>query len=543
MSNRILSTRLFRGVSIVLGVGWLFASDGYIQECQTGHALTPSEHGKRIADPPDNPPVFDVLLRPIRGGAPEVKAIEVRAELRDSPARGKAFSLQAAITYASIAGIAERIQKLEVRDASGVVPLSVEDDRANRGGMPYFRHWRAGRDVAYPVFITYRSLPQSTPGVPGPQFSFRAHAGGVSAAGCGFLALPEDSGTFLTQFRWDLSELDRGATAASSFGEGDFEFRGPLWGLTQGYYMAGPLGRRPSGRGTAFVGYWLGKPPFDPETEMAWASKCYAGQGQYFRDVKPPTYRMFVRTLPDSPRYMGGTALGASFMLAMGARQDQLVGDAPRETIAHEMMHMFVGSSEGKHAGPWYNEGLTEYYTHLLLLRTGLVSVEAYARVVNHSVANYYSNPYRNHSAAALAELGFSAGGVGAASAQNVAYTRGRLYFATVDAKIRAASGGRRKLDDVILPLLKERARRQESGTPGVDVPTLVAALEIEYGPDARADFESVIVRGETIVPPANAFGPGFERRAKKYRVNEKDAYGYEWVRDPSIPDDQVRKW
>ncbi len=145
--------------------------------------------------------------------------------------------------------------------------------------------------------------------------------------------------------------------------------------------------------------------------------------------------------------------------------------------------------------------------------------------------------PYRNESAESIARLGFSTG-VGAGSAQNVPYLRGSLYFADVDAQIRRASGGQRKLDDVILALFEQR-RQGEALTAD----NLVDALVDEIGPAARDQFEAVILRGETFVPEPGAFGPGFLRRERKLKVNGQEVVGYEWVRDPSVPDARCREW
>jgi predicted metalloprotease with PDZ domain len=212
----------------------------------------------------------------------------------------------------------------------------------------------------------------------------------------------------------------------------------------------------------------------------------------------------------------------------------------PRNTLTHEVDHMFVGqlSSAGGGAGAtWYNEGLNVYYTRLLLLRSGLAPVSEYERDVMASVRGYYSNPFRNASADSLSRVGFSAG-IGGASAQNVAYTRGSLYFADVDAKIREASDGRRKLDDVILPLTARRRRGER-----IDQAALLDALVKEIGPSARDEFEAVIVRGETINPAPNAFGPCLERRPAKYSAAGTEVNGYEWVRVASIPDERCRAW
>jgi hypothetical protein len=80
-----------------------------------------------------------------------------------------------------------------------------------------------------------------------------------------------------------------------------------------------------------------------------------------------------------------------------------------------------------------------------------------------------------------------------------------------------------------------------------------VQAVTKEIGPSARAQFEGVILRGETIVPASDAFGPCFERRAAKLTPPGRGGRGaggttdaapidaYEWVRVESIPDERCR--
>lgn len=486
----------------------------------------------------ESPPAFDVAIRPVRGGGPEVTAIEFRMELRGAlDPKAQPLSLRVPVTYAGRGGIADRVDSLVVRDASGAVSLKVEDDPANPGGFPYYRHWRAERAVIPPVVVTYRMRSFTGVATPGPQFDFYSHGGGISGGGMALFALPENIGVVSSRVKWDLSDLAPGSVAASTYGEGDFELRGPVEQLTQAYYMAGPLGHyAPPESTSGFHAYWLGQPAFDPQKEMAWTYQAYEYLRRFYRDTTTSSYRVFVRALPGTG---GGTALQNSFMLgtAPGAADPTKTG--PRATLAHEMGHMWVGGLSGGGVGgtTWFNEGLNVYYTRLLLLRSGLAPAIDYERDINQTARAYYTNSYRNASADELARLGFSRG-VGARSAQNVPYTRGSLYFADVDAKIRAASGARRKLDDVILALF-ERRRSGEEITPDA----LVDALVKEIGPAAREKFEAVIVRGETIAPESGAFGPCFERRPAKFEVEGKEVDGFEWVRAPSIPETRCREW
>src|SRR5262245_28246449 len=98
-----------------------------------------------------------VVVRPVRGGGDNVTELSIRWELRGRGPNAQRLSIRAPIVYASVAGIADSIQDLAVRDAKGVVPLRHDDDPVNPAGFPYFRHWRGERDVVPPVIATYRA--------------------------------------------------------------------------------------------------------------------------------------------------------------------------------------------------------------------------------------------------------------------------------------------------------------------------------------------------------------------------------------------------
>src|SRR5512142_1205347 len=196
--------------------------------------------------------------RPVRDGSSEVVAVAV-AETLSSASDPGGFSLRAPITYAGVRGIAERIQRLVVRDSIGDLPLEASDEPADPGGFPNYRHWRATRPVHGAITISYRALVQPPPGR-GPPFGIRAYAGGVSGAGSGFLVLPEHQGNVRSRVHWDLTDLTAGATAMATYGDGDFERSGDPDELMQTWIMAGPLGRfRGTGTARGFSAAWLGQ--------------------------------------------------------------------------------------------------------------------------------------------------------------------------------------------------------------------------------------------------------------------------------------------
>ena len=483
-------------------------------------------------------PEVIISLRPLRNGGPEVVALAVRAEARAiGAAASRSFRVSTPITYAGVRNIADRVDSLVLRDASGIVPLTIQDDASNPGGFPYYRHWRATRAVVAPVVLTYRMRPFAGTQRPGPQFDFYAHAGGISSGGMALLVLPESLGVVRARVHWDLGDLASGSTAATTFGDGDFELRGSVENLAQGFYAAGPLGHFTTGSSSGLRAYWLGQPQFDPRQEMSWAADAHAYFKKFYRDTTTSTYRIFIRAIPGVPR-LGGTALGRSFMLGVTAGSGDPNVTSPREMIAHEMGHMWVGGLAGGGEGAgatWFTEGLNVYYTRLLLLRSGLDSVVAYERSVNSSASAYYSSPFRNASADSLGKLGFSVG-VGAGSAQNVPYQRGSLFFADIDEKIRSASGGRHTLDDIMLPLFERRARGDR-----LDEQMLLDALAKELGSKVREQFDAVIVHGATLDVAAGAFGPCFDRRA--VHATAAGPQGYEWTRVAGVADETCRKW
>ena len=484
----------------------------------------------------ESPRIFDTTIRPVRDGGTEVAAIAVRSVIRNGELpSGHRLSLTAPIVYASVTGVADRVQNLTVTDRAGVVPLSVENDPPVAGGFPYFRHWRVARDVTFPVTITYRSLVEPTSARRGPPFGIRPSEGGVSGAGSGFLVIPENAGTTESRVQWDLGDLQAGSLAASSFGDGDFTLAGPPAQLMQGWYMAGPAGRFPAtGDVNGFSATWLGSPPWNPLVEMPQTSRIYSYLAGFFDYLgPPPRYRVFVSVF-QTPPFGGGTALTNSFMLTRGPPQPDESARAPQGTLFHEMIHGFVGGIEGPvGVTSWFSEGLTSYYTTQLQLRGGFTNVDQYGASINEISREYYTNPARNWSAARIVEVGFADNDI-----RHLPYRRGELYFADLDSRIRAASNGARSLDMVMREVFE---RRRQGWRFDHDAWRQIVTREL--GPQAAAEFDALIIEGTaTLVPASDAFGPCFTREPTTFTVEQRTVEGYRWVRVPNVADAQCAR-
>jgi predicted metalloprotease with PDZ domain len=227
----------------------------------------------------------------------------------------------------------------------------------------------------------------------------------------------------------------------------------------------------------------------------------------------------------DTPPFGGGTALTNSFMLSRGLAQPGESTQGPQGLLFHEMIHGFVGGIEGPQGvTSWFSEGLTSYYTTVLELRGGFGSVAEYGESINAVARDYYTNEARNWSAARIVETGFNNNDI-----RHLPYRRGQLYFADLDSKIRAASGGRRNLDLVMRELFERRR-----GGWRFDHDAWREIVTREAGPQAAAEFDALIIDGTaTIVPASDAFGPCFARQPTRFGEVE----GYRWERVAGVPD------
>ena len=481
-----------------------------------------------------------ITLRPVRNGGPQVVAVGVREEIRGSIAQARQpFSLRVPIVYTSRGGIADRVDSLVVRDASGPVPLRVENDPTNASGYTYYRHFRAERPVQTPIVVTYRMrpVPRATGG---PQFEFYAHDGGISSHGSQLYVLPENMGAANLRVRWDLSELEPGSIAAASLGEGDLQFTARPDTLVGSYYMVGPLGvYEPPKAGTGFKLWWLGRTAYDPRKEAAWLFQAYENMRTFFRDPDSSPFRMFTRAVGQG----GGTAGGRTFMGAVAAGNMDSTVQSPRVNHAHEASHYFVGGIRGDSGAggtPWYGEGMNTHYTRLLLVRAGLLPVSSYLNEINMYARNYYTNPYRNLSADSIRKIGYSSG-FGSSGAQNLAYTRGSMFWGDIDYQLRQKTNGRVTLDDVLVPLIVERRK----GKP-FTVNVLFDALAKHLGRSVYDQLDAVIMRGETLAPASGAFGPCLQRKDTTFTEaggSNRHVPGYVWTRVASVPDEECRKW
>lgn len=476
------------------------------------------------------PETAAIVLRPVTDGA-AVTAIDIDMTLNVT---GE-LKLDAPVVYPGAPGTADRMTNIVVTDRRGTVPLTMTEDKAVPGGFPYMRHWTSDRAVAGPVKVRYRTLIQPPKGPGGPAFGVRAVDKGVAGAGSTLLLVPDRPAIAKTSVKWDLSALPKGSIAAMSHGDGNFTVAGPPAVLTQDWFMAGPLGRYPAkGAADGFSGYWLGTPTFDAPKELAWTARAHKYLVEHFPHLRPAQpYRVFLQFRTEAP-FGGGTALHQSFMLSRGPLREGEQRIAPRLTLFHEMIHMWVGAIEAPVGiQSWFSEGLTTYYQGELPARGGFITIDEYGKEINDIAESYYTNKARNMSAEAITKVGFSDEQV-----RHLPYRRSALYFADLDSRIRAKSGGARDLESLLFPLFLAREKGER-----FDQARWIALVTAELGPEEKGRFERLIIEGsDTIEPASDAFGPCFEREATNFSRDGKSFAGFRWVRKQGVADDSCKR-
>jgi predicted metalloprotease with PDZ domain len=444
-------------------------------------------------------PTLTVSLAPAAPDAKgEIGFVDVMVTSSFETAKAGEPLLRLALVSSNVQTTAKDLIGLQASDAAGPLALTATDDGAER-------RWSADRAVAGPITVRYRAPITNAPNPRGaaPPFELRSEGGGFSAAGVSFLVLPKTEVPHQLAVRWTLPA---GAVALSSLGPGDShgDKPEPVSRLDSAFFMGGALGLYPRVTPRAgFFSAWQGQPPFDADAVMTWTQGLYGDYLKIFRAQGNPPFGVFLRGNPINPG--GGVELAGSFVGTFGPKTE---AEDLKITLAHEMVHTFVGALDGDDlAASWFSEGLAVFYERALPLRAGKISTDAFLRDLNSTAGRYYTNALI---AAPNSEI--PARFWADTRIRVLPYDRGAMYFAVVDDQIRKYSGGKRSLDDLVLAML---ARRQQGQS--VNEAAWVALLRGELGEPGVAQFEAMKA-GATQLPAPDAFGPCFTRTTKLLR-------------------------
>ncbi len=460
----------------------------------------------------DATPALTVTLSPAPPDAQgDIRYLDVKivADAVDAAA-GEAF-LRLPLVSSNVQGVADALMGFRVADTKGPLKqLTTHDDPANAPAG--YRHWSANRAVQGPVTIEYRVPITNALNARGaaPPLELRTEEGGFSGSGGIFLVLPESPKLYRNAIRWNLAAVGPHAMGLSSLGAGDVTSVTPMSAdaLASTYFMGGNIHHFPDVLPVGgFSSVWQGEPPFDAHALMRWTQTLYGSYLKFFHAPPSQPYGVFLRRNPVNAG--GGVEIGHSFV---GTFDKNTKAEDLKLTLAHEMVHTFVGGLDGNDelSLSWYSEGLAVYYERLLPLRAGVLSPSQYLADLNRTAGRYYTDLLNDAPNDEIAAKFWADTRI-----RVLPYDRGAMYFAQLNSEIRKASGGKRSLDDLVLTMVD----RRRQGLP-VDTATWINLVEQELGSRGKQEFESMLA-GKLIVPAPDSFGPCYTRTTVPLRRYE----------------------
>ena len=436
-------------------------------------------------------PLATVLIKPSK--VVDAKApVEVTMTIPNVSAPAGEPFVSAGLFTPGLSRPAELIS-LSVSDAAGPVPLTIQP--AQNG----LRRWVAGRAISGQAVLKYSLLAENIPALSGgPPTALRVDGPGVSGVGQALMITPEVKGDYRIALKWDVSAMGPCVEGVSSWGDGDVMVpAGPLGQLTRGVYMAGPLQRETHG---AFSAVWItGEPSFDPRPSMKWTADLHKFMSGYFKDKSEPPYRVFMRFNPMNAG--GGAALTHSFLVTYGKG---VTGESFKAILGHEMTHTWTAAEA---VGKWYSEGNAVFYQAMIPWKAGLFTTDQYLQDINETAYRYFTNALRDAPDSEIVPRFWEDTRI-----RVLPYDRGAMYFAVLNGKIRRASDGKRRVDDLILVMM-QRAKDRQPVTEEV----WVDLVRKELGEEGVAVHKSMMAGG-LMLPESGDFGSCFRRATTKMR-------------------------
>jgi hypothetical protein len=257
----------------------------------------------------------------------------------------------------------------------------------------------------------------------------------------------------------------------------------------------------------------FGYTTFDPRPVAADTAAFRTAAGEFFgeRGGLPQTFLI----VPE-PRPVG------SFVAARRTRGVLLhVGPGEpwsgplRISTAVEVLHawvgerLWIGPEEPARAaeGMWFEGGVTRQLARDLLFRFGLLTPSEVEAEVNGLEAVVATSPHASKSNAELAAH------IDDPGVTTYLVARGALYALRVDAGIRARSGGKRGLPEVLRELYT-KAKEKRGPLP---VSAWIDKVVAEVGAGESKAFADIIERGGKLDVPADALGQCFRKETRKF--------------------------
>jgi predicted metalloprotease with PDZ domain len=236
-------------------------------------------------------------------------------------------------------------------------------------------------------------------------------------------------------------------------------------------------------------------------------ARVITGQRAYWNDLDTP---FFVGVTPLAPTGRRGSVggfgrwQGFALFAAVDSQLEVFEGN-----IAHEHTHTWIPGRVGRMPNGraqignfWISEGFTDFFADRAVLRSGVVTAEGYVARLNRALERYGTSPTRNATnAEVLTKWGKDR------AYTYLSYDRGRLLALLWDRRLAEATGGAKRLDDIVFAMRDRFIASPAADRPGI-VENFLQTYRSQAGVDLTADIERYVERGATVTLPEDLFAP-----------------------------------
>ncbi|HOI29236.1 MAG TPA: M1 family aminopeptidase [Melioribacteraceae bacterium] len=184
-----------------------------------------------------------------------------------------------------------------------------------------------------------------------------------------------------------------------------------------------------------------------------------------------------------------------------------------KRLIAHEFFHTWLGDkikfAEPEQLVYWFKEGFCDYYTRLLLLRSGLITLPEYVEDYNRILYAYNTSPVRNEKNERVVNEFWSNFNI-----MKLPYMRGDIIAHNLNTIIINNTGGSKSLDD----LMKNLFKRSLTESLLVSNGSLSALIRYYADEQALSDIMKSLNSGVPLKSHPEALGPCFKMEIESYR-------------------------
>lgn len=357
----------------------------------------------------------------------------------------------------------------------------IDDLTVHSGGRllsmerPEDHRWTVASEPGAPLMVTYtlRPHPERKPAGRGNDYRTTVADGLFHAIGTLALAAPtgfdlEAPATITLNWR---GFQEAGWTTVSSFGPGPdpVTVSLPISRFRHALFLAGDIRlaiREINGNrvGIAIAGTdWN----FKDEQLADLACSVIRAERDFFNDQSDPWFLVSLKPegrIEHGSFNFGGTGLTNCFAMFVNAGMSLDEDSEHRRRMAHLLAHEYfhnwnggkISTKDPEGTTYWFSEGFTEFYARRILLRAGLTTPQEFTAGLNEMLGRWAANPAHNATNARIVAEFWANADVG-----QLPYQRGELIAMAIDERLRADSGGKVCLDDVMRELL---ARSREPG-------------------------------------------------------------------------------